>query len=742
MRKSRASLLMSTAVTTVVLGVPSAYAQAQSRESLTLEEVIVTAQKRRQVLLDVPQSVSVVDGGLLERQQASSFQDYLKLVPGLQLTQDQPGVGRLVLRGVNTGGVASTVAVYVDETPFGSSSGLVNGAVLAGDFDTFDMERIEVLRGPQGTLYGASSLGGVLKFVTNPPRTDKFEARVRTSVESVSGGDIGYSGVGMLNAPLSETFAIRATGYYREQGGFIDSIGTAGSDRAKDINDSESYGGRVSALFNPSDAVSLRLSAVLQNRRTNASTTVESNPNTLKTLYGTESQARFVPEFTDIDYRLYNLTADFDLGFATLTSSTSYNELDEPFRADLTSQLSALLQAILGVPNELLQDQTTGYEKTTQELRLASPSSETFEWLIGGYFTKEKGRILQHIDAVTPGTLTPIAGLPLLADLSLRSEYEEYALFASGTVHFNDMFDLTLGARYSENDQEAAQIARGALAAGVPPFASSESSEDVVTYSLAPKIKFSDHSALYARVSTGFRPGGPNVLPPNPPPNVPTTYDSDEVTSYEVGFKTESSDRAVTFDLAFFHIDWEDIQLFAQVNNFGVNINGGQAVSDGLEFTLASRMASGLSLSLNGAYTDTELKDDTNTLTGGYEGDELPYTPKLSVNANADYEWSIGAQSTAYVGGSVRYLSDQTAAYNNAFRVANGRQREVQSYEVVDLQAGVDFGRYSIELYAKNVTDSDGRTSAAGVGAYPNGAIGTGIIRPRTIGLTFGVSFE
>ncbi len=132
----------------------------------TIEEVIVTAQKRAEALIDVPQSVSVVDGDVLERQQASNFQDYLKLVPGLQLVQTTPGVGRLVVRGINTGGVASTVAVYVDETPFGSSSGLVNGAILAGDFDTFDMQRIEVLRGPQGTLYGASSLGGVLKFAT------------------------------------------------------------------------------------------------------------------------------------------------------------------------------------------------------------------------------------------------------------------------------------------------------------------------------------------------------------------------------------------------------------------------------------------------------------------------------------------------------------------------------------------------------------------------------------------------
>ena len=233
----------------------------RAAEGQPIEEVIVTAQKRAEALIDVPQSVSVVGGDVLERQQAANFQDYLKLVPGLQLVQATPGVGRLVVRGINTGGVASTVAVYVDETPFGSSSGLVNGAILAGDFDTFDMQRIEVLRGPQGTLYGASSLGGVLKFATNPPQTESFEARMRVSAESVADGEMGYSGTGMVNVPLSETLAIRATGYYREQGGFIDSIGTAGSDVQEDINESESSGGRLSVLFAPSDAVSVQLSA-------------------------------------------------------------------------------------------------------------------------------------------------------------------------------------------------------------------------------------------------------------------------------------------------------------------------------------------------------------------------------------------------------------------------------------------------------------------------------------------------
>ena len=718
----------------------SALALAEESSSGVLDEIVVTATKRLERLIDVPQSVTVVDGAVLERQQAANFQDYLKLVPGLQLTQDTPGVGRLVLRGINTGGVASTVAVYVDETPFGSSTGLVNGAILAGDFDTYDLQRIEVLRGPQGTLYGASSLGGVLKFVTTDPQTDHFAARARVSVENVGGGDAGYSGVGMVNMPLSDTFAIRATGYYHELGGFIDSIGTAGSDIAKNINGTHSYGGRLAALYKPTDAFSLRLTAVLQDIETKGSTTVESDPNTLKTLYSTESQSRYVPEFTDVKYRVYNATADINVGFATLTSSTSYNKFDSPFRADLTFQFSPLLAGLIG-PNEFLLAQTTGYDKVTQELRLASPKNARFEWLVGAYYTHEKGEILQHLEAVIPGTLDPIPGLPVLGDVSLVSKYTEYAGFASGTVHFGDRFDLTLGGRYSNNDQEATQNAVGIFAGGSVSYPIAKSSEDVFTYSLAPKLKFGEHASLYARVASGFRPGGPNVLPPGAPPGTPLTYNSDSLTTYEVGFKSESSDRAYTLDVAAFHIDWKDIQLFARVNNFGINVNGAGAKSDGFEFTVAARPVTGLTLSLNGAYTNAKLKDDTDPLVGGLKGDRLSYTPKLSLGANVDYQWTVGGQATAYVGGSVRYLSEQTASYDFVFRTANGRQREIPSYEIVDLQAGVDFGRFSVGLYLKNVTDSDGRTSAGTPGGFPNGAIGTGVIRPRTIGLTFGVGF-
>ena len=201
---------------------------AGQARATNLDEVVVTAQKVSQSVIDVPLSISVLGGDDLERTQSLNIQDYVKLVPGLQLTQATPGFGRLALSGINTGGVASTVGVYVDETTFGSSSGLANGAILAGDFDTFDVARVEVLRGPQGTLYGASSLGGVLKYVTNEPQFDSFEGRVRGSFESVDDGDMSYSGAAVANMPVSDSVAIRASGFYRNVGGFIDSIGTGG----------------------------------------------------------------------------------------------------------------------------------------------------------------------------------------------------------------------------------------------------------------------------------------------------------------------------------------------------------------------------------------------------------------------------------------------------------------------------------------------------------------------------------
>jgi len=721
------------------------YAAVPELRADRLEEVIVTAQKRKQTLIDVPESISVVSGETLEEQQAVSFSDYLKLVPGLQLVQSTPGAGRLVLRGLNTGGVASTVAVYLDESPFGSSSGLVNGAALAGDFDTFDVSRIEVLRGPQGTLYGASSLGGVLKFVTNAPNTDRLLIRARTGAATVDGGDVSYLANGMVNIPIGDAVAFRASGSYRKAAGFIDSIGTAASDRQKNINDSSSYGGRASLMFTPSKEFSLRLSALLQNIVTDAPSVVESDPVTLAPLYGQLSQSQFVPQFRNVNYRVYNGTANWALDFANLTSSTSYSTQKQTIRDDATFNLSPVIQAFFGPPNELYLGQNTDSKKITQELRLASAQSGQVDWLVGLYYTHEDGLILQRYVAVTPGTLTPITTLPLLAQVSLASTYKEIAGFADATVHLGSRVDIEFGGRYSHNSQDVDQATAGALAGGSTDN-KANSSENVFTYSVAPKLKFGEHAAIYARVAKGFRPGGPNVLPPNPPTGTPATYDSDSALSYELGIKAQSDDGRLAIDLAAFHIDWKDIQLLAIVNQFAVNTNGVGAKSDGVEFTASLRSARGLSVSLNGTYTDARLDGSTSPLVGGVKGDQLPFSPKFSIGLTSDYRWQVGAATEAVVGASLRHLSTQSGSFDNAFRTANGRQREIPSYDVIDVRAGLDFGKLSLEAYAKNVANSHGITSTSSVKAngfniYPNGAIATGVITPRTIGLSLSVEF-
>jgi len=739
------------------LAQPNATAAAQPlppQAQADQNAIIVTAQKRTQVLIDVPQSVTVVPGATLEQQHATSFQDYLKLVPGLDLNQSRPGEGRLILRGINTGGVASTVGIYVDETPFGSSSGLVNGAVLAGDFDTFDLSRIEVLRGPQGTLYGASSLSGVLRFVTNAPSTAAFELRGRVGVEAVKGGDLGYNADAVVNVPLGPTIAFRASGNYRKDAGFIDSIGTGGSDVAKNINGDRSYGGRASLLFKPSDAASIRLSAIAQNIDANAPSVIEADPVTLRPLHGL-TQSQFVPQFSNLHYRVYNGTGSFDLGFASLTSSTSYATQKQHERIDFTFALSPFLRAALKLPpNEFFEAQDTNLNKFTQEIRLSS-QSHLLDWLVGGYYTNEKGLIDQSFVAVTPGTLTPLALPFTLGTANVTSKYRELAGFADATFHFGPEFDLELGGRYSHNRQSAHEMTNGVLAGGAPKdFPIARSSENVFTYSLAPKFKPNKNTSIYARVAKGFRPGGPNVLPAGVtiPPDVPRIFHSDSVISYEAGVKAQSADQRFSIDAAAFHINWKNIQLFTVVSGFGVNANGSSAKSDGFEFTAAARPIAGLTLSANGAYTDARLTGSTPMSVGGRDGDQLPFTPKFTLSLNGDYGWHVGPGTRAHVGASWRHVSGQTAAYDIDFVTAHGPQRHVPSYNVVDLNAGVDLGRFDIEAYVKNLGNSHGITSTTaltvfgaspdtGFPLYPGGAIGTGIIRSRTIGVTLGIHY-
>ena len=732
--------------------------------NLTLEslgfsaEVLVTSEKRTEPLQTVPISITALSSDALEGMRVENFLDIAPLVPGLTVTSDTPGQTRITLRGINTGGVASTVGVYVDDVPFGSSSGLANGAVVAGDFDTFDVARVEVLRGPQGTLYGASSLGGVFKYITNAPTTTGVEARFLGSTETVQDGGLGYSLKGLVNVPLSDQFALRASGFYRSDDGFINSIGnnpipslttpgvnivdgTVVEDR---INSLDSFGGRISALYAPSKAFSLTLTAHMQDINSDGPYNVDADPTTLQPLSPGFVQSKYQSNTVDTKYRAFSATLDWDFGPASLVSVTSYGTFEQDIHADaaiasgltggppLASVVTYYFGNDVTRPLSAVLPQTTSTDKFTEELRLLSPASQTFEWLIGAYYTKEDSKIVQQILAVEAGTDTVATDIPILADLALPSNYEEFALFANATWHITSGFDLSFGARTSKNEQVASQTADGPLVGGHVAYDKATSSESPFTYSVSPRFELAKNSFLYARVATGFRPGGPNVLPPGVPEGTPLTYNSDSLTSYEAGWKTSGSDGRFSLDLSAYYQDWQDIQLFAVVNGFGINGNGGTAVSKGAEFTLSFVPTGGLSLSLNGAYIDAKLTQDTDPIVGGLNGDPLPYVPKWGFGLSGDYQWAVGKDWTLLVGAGIGYVGERT--FDFVTRQEDGSLHKLDSYTTVDLRAGAYFGPWSFELYGKNLTNERGVTGVAAAGALPNGALGLGLIRPRTIG--------
>jgi outer membrane receptor protein involved in Fe transport len=741
-------------------------ARAQNAGNQNSEEIIVTAQKRPQLLLDVPSSVTVISGDTLDKQKALDFKDYVSLVPGFSVNGSTAGVTRITLRGANTGGVASTVAIFMDDVPFGSSTGLANGSILSGDFDPFDIDRIEVLRGPQGTLYGASSFGGVLRYITKAPKLNRTEVRAQAGIEDTAHGGLGNNMAAVFNLPLGNKAAARVDGFYRKNHGYVDSIGNnpildllTGEELgrtlvAKNINDQKSYGGRASLLFDPTDNLSIRLTAFAQNLNSGAGDFFDVDPDTLKSLYGRFVQSLYQPEPTHIKYRVYSGTADWDLGFANLFSSTSYSTFKENLETDDTFPLAQTINflAKLGAitttgapvtrPLGVQLFQTTSTNKFTQEFRLSSPNDKTLEWLVGAFYTHEKSAIdPQNIFATEFGTDTVAPDIIPIALIFLHSKYDEYAGFANATWHMTPKFDLTLGGRLAHNKQRADLLISSDVI-GNSEGSNLNSSETVFTYSVAPRYELSKHASIYARVASGYRPGGPNVIPVGSPPGVPATYGSDRLVNWEVGIKAEAPDAHLwSFELAAYHIDWKDIQLFEIVNQIGINANGGRAKVDGLEFAGTLRPVSGLTLAANGSYTRGKLKDDTPPATGGLVGDPLPWVPKWSGALHADYQFPVSGSTDGFVGASVSYVGKRNTEFNQ--RLADGSLVRIPAYTEVDLRGGLDVGRFTLEAFVRNLFDKRGITDAFGFDGttFPNGAAVASAIRPRTIGLSLTANY-
>ena len=702
-------------------GGTSADSAVAGREKV-VEEILVTAQKRSERLQDVPVPVSAIRADGLVSGNQLRVQDYYTRIPGFTVTPAIVGAQTLSIRGVTTGyGTNPTVGVTVDDVPFGSSTNNGGGFSIP-DLDPGELESIEVLRGPQGTLYGANSMGGLLKFVTVDPSTDGVTGRVQAGLSSVRNGDSsGYNVRGSMNLPLSETWALRASGFTRRDPGYIDDPvqGKEG------VNQADVRGGRVSTLWTPSDVFSLKLAAILQKTEGDGVSSVDPALGELKQarLRGTGQYERKV--------QAYSAAAKAQFGGVELTSLTGYNINGFTDSFDGSFIYAGLVQPRFGVSSaELYSDNET--KKFTQELRFAMPLGPRVDWLFGGFYTDEKTDYSQEVFASDPATGAHVGSLRLSV---FPTTFEEYAAFTDLTFHVTDRFDLQVGGRESElrQDYQQVQTGPGATPTGNVPLRRAKAS--AFTYLLTPRFKLSTDMMLYARLASGYRAGGPNS---DAGVGTPSQYDPDKTKNYEIGFKGSFLDGALSIDTSVYHIDWEDIQLVvinpATVRSY--NTNGGRAQSQGVELTVESRPIDGLRINGWLAWNDATLTEDlpATATVRAFDGTRLPNTSRFSGNLSVDQDIRLGGAMTAVLGGSLGYVGDRQSVFTGG----TGARQTFPSYTKVDLHAALRRDSWLGDLSVTNLTDRRG-VLYGGIGALPPTAYI--YIQPRTIAVSLTKTF-
>ena len=709
-----------------------------------LAEVVVTAQKRSESLLAVAAPVTSLSAADLERQGDVKLTDYAATVPGLNLIASQPGQSVVILRGINTGfgaAIPATTATYIDDVPYGSSTAAAYGSIATVDLDPATLQRVEVLRGPQGTLYGASSMGGLIKYVTTKPSLTTYGGRVQLDGSSVDGGGDGWGVRAMFEGPLiNDLLGFTVSAFDRVDPGYIDDPHRA----RKNVNGSRTSGGRLALLFKPVDNFTAEFSALIQDVKTDSTSEVDLNAD-MSPQFGKYQQVRYGNETWDFNTRLYSLSLNYDFGWANLTSITSYSTRTARWGIDESVKFGPLISTLIGVPdigvfNYIALDNN----KTTQELRLASPDNDTFEWLGGLYFTREHSVKVEAF--AQPISLTTDLPLPAaytpggFFNDTLQDSYHEYAAYADVTYHVTSQFKVLGGLRYSSNTETSVTPYSGLLN-GPATLVIGDSHDHSLTYLVSPSFTFDDHNMAYVRVASGYRPGGPTgVTPTDIYGGAPTTYKPDSLTSYELGYKASIPDLRMTIDVSGFDIEWKNVQVISEVNGFFVTGNGAKARSKGAEFNWTWKPLTGLSLAANGAYTDARMTEDAPGISAK-AGDELPNVPKYSANVAADYDFPIVADVAGFVGTNYQYMGTRTIDFVTGVPAGYVRPN-MPAYDTVNLRAGVNRGALSIEAYVKNVGDTYGfaRLRSEVRDGY-SAPLAAAIIQPRTYGVSLGYKF-
>lgn len=763
----------------------AAQTQSAARPS-QIEEIVVTATRREQSVLDVPYNISAISGAALESLQITDAADLMRNVTGVGVVdrgyRNSGVINGVMIRGVNTDGsslgdyalsAVPTVSTYVNDTP------------VYANFVLKDLERVEVLRGPQGTLYGSGSLGGTVRYVTRAPKLREFDASVGATASQVDGsGGTGWSGDAMINIPIGETLALRVNGTVMDYPGLTDYAnvyvldqngipvapnGVLSADaqyaRKKDADTVDIKYARASLLWQPGDSFDATLSYMQQSDDIGGRRQQTVGFDGFGRQYRKYENGSIQLEPSSRDVNVSSLELNVDFGFATLTSSSSYYDHEGDSVSENTGfyAKAGFLSFYYNYPRPMASAVRTYSDKAfVQEMRLTSATGNALDYVVGLYYMDQKtGSSQQSLLRGFKRWWDAFSGFPAAVsgdvdfDYSRRESFEDRAAFGELTWHLSDDVQVTGGLRYFKSDfSNDTYMALPLYVGFAPPTnASFDSNDDGTLFKLNASWRFAGRNTLYGTVSEGYRRGGSNAVPLTGTfAEKPAwqRYEPDSVVNYEIGIKGASA--GFQYSVAAFFVDWDDVQVNTATPNWGFYAaqNGGKARTAGVELDISGALTDRINYSLGYAYTKAELRDDIARPDNpaaiiAVNGAQLPGTPQSTISASADYTLPL-ANASQWITRINGYYQSTTT---NAISLSPTFNTQLDAFALWGLSTTYATDRWDATLFVKNIFNEEGVTglfteaymgTAPALGYYGNGSKQF-LSLPRTLGVTVNYRF-
>ena len=707
------------------------------KKSDVFEKITVTATKRLKSKQEIASSISALSTSDIEMKGLDDLEGIARTLPGVTLNQPIKNRSFINIRGVATstsaGNTQDPVSVYINDMPVTDTF----GAPVQPDLRLYDIERVEVLRGPQGTLFGSGSLGGTVRVITNKPQFDGFESSVRLDLANTDNADVRQRYDAMVNIPIiDDELALRAVGYYRDVSGWVDNVALGTK------NSSIDKGGRLSLNWKPTEEFNAVFEMLHQNSEPKDSDAW--NPD-----IGKFKKKSAQSEGRPSELSTYNATLEYDMpNFATFISSTSYSSSETAVRIDYGDITG------LGFPL-LANNEPWKAEFLSQELRLVSNTDSNVEWVGGLFYIERESNadfmftlpgISDYVNSnVAPGLMSD----DVFMRTNTRTESKEIALFGEVGYQINNAWSVTVGSRVSNVDVSIYEPNREVLNFATFTkdsviFSNQGTDDGIFTWraALSYQPRFNWH--LYSSVATGYRIGqtnpfvGKSPVDPSDPLDIPNLYEPDKTINYEFGLKSLLLDDTIMFNAAAFYIEWEDIQVDAirlsDVANYIAN--AGEAVSKGVELELEVRAIENLNINLAVTLQDAKIVkiNAADSLRSGVvEGDPLPGSVDYQVSLSAQYDWVFKDKYDMYARVGAQFVDASSNGFSNQPGTSSQNPYLVDNsaYENVEASLGIILENWELTLYGENLTNND--DYILNEGGVTSNYINT--LRPRTVGL-------